>query len=193
MAENRLAIFASGSGTNAEEFFRYFNHHPFIKIVALLSNNPDAFALKRADNQGIPINVFSKNSFYKSDETLTYLQSNLISHIVLAGFMWLIPENIVNEYKSRIYNIHPALLPKYGGKGMYGDRVHRAVIENGEAESGISIHYVNNKFDEGKIIFQAKCPVLLDDTPESLAGRIHQLEYAHYPRVIEEVISGKIQ
>ena len=193
MAENRLAIFASGSGTNAEEFFRYFNHHPFIKIVALLSNNPDAFALKRADNQGIPINVFSKNSFYKSDETLKYLRIKEISHIVLAGFMWLVPENIINGYKNRIYNIHPALLPKYGGKGMYGDIVHRAVIENGESYSGITIHYVNNKFDEGKIIFQEKCPVLHDDKPESLAVRIHQLEYAHYPRVIEEVISGKIQ
>lgn len=193
MAENKLAIFASGSGTNAEEFFRYFNHHPFIKIGALLSNNPEAFALKRADNYGIPVNVFSKNSFYKSDETLKYLRIKEISHIVLAGFMWLVPENIINRYKNRIYNIHPALLPKYGGKGMYGDIVHRAVIENGESYSGITIHYVNNKFDEGKIIFQEKCPVLHDDKPESLAVRIHQLEYAHYPRVIEEVISGKIQ
>ncbi len=193
MAENKLAIFASGSGTNAEEFFRYFNHHPFIKIGALLSNNPEAFALKRADNYGIPVNVFSKNSFYKSDETLKYLRIKEISHIVLAGFMWLVPENIIYGYKNRIYNIHPALLPKYGGKGMYGDIVHRAVIENGESYSGITIHYVNNKFDEGKIIFQEKCPVLHDDKPESLAVRIHQLEYAHYPRVIEEVISGKIQ
>ena len=193
MAENKLAIFASGSGTNAEEFFRYFNHHPFIKIGALLSNNPEAFALKRADNYGIPVNVFSKNSCYKSDETLKYLRIKEISHIVLAGFMWLVPENIIYGYKNRIYNIHPALLPKYGGKGMYGDIVHRAVIENGESYSGITIHYVNNKFDEGKIIFQEKCPVLHDDKPESLAVRIHQLEYAHYPRVIEEVISGKIQ
>ncbi len=192
MAENKLAIFASGSGTNAEEFFRYFNQHPSIKIVVLLSNNPDAYALKRAENHGIPVHVFSGNSFYHSDEIMNFLQNNEINHIVLAGFMWLVPENIINVYKNRIYNIHPALLPKHGGKGMYGDRVHKAVIENGEIESGISIHYVNNKFDDGNIIFQAKCPVLKDDTPNSLANRIHQLEYAHYPRVVEEVISGKI-
>ena len=164
-----IAILASGSGTNAQRISEYFANHPSIRVKLILSNKPDAYVLIRAQLPEL-------------------LKKNHISFIVLAGFLWLIPKNLLEIYPGRILNIHPALLPKYGGKGMYGERVHEAVIRAGDQESGISIHFVNEMYDAGDIIFQARCPVLPDDTPASLAGRIHELEYEYYPKVIEDIV-----
>jgi phosphoribosylglycinamide formyltransferase-1 len=189
--ESRIAIFASGSGTNAEEIFKHFQHHPTIEVVLLLSNNPQAFALERAKKFNIPSKVFTRSEFRESEEVLIWLQKRSITHIVLAGFMWLVPDYLVKSYPHRIINIHPALLPKFGGKGMYGMRVHEAVKAAGEKETGITIHEVNERYDEGKILFQATCTVGQEDTPEQIAEKVHALEYAHYPGVIEEWISKK--
>ncbi|MEI8006532.1 MAG: phosphoribosylglycinamide formyltransferase [Bacteroidota bacterium] len=185
-----IAILASGSGTNAQRISEYFSNDPLIRIRLILSNNPEAYVLTRALNLGIPSHVFSRKTFYETNETGDLLIKNDISFIVLAGFLWLLPSSLLGMYPGRIINIHPALLPKYGGKGMYGGKVHKAVIEAGEPESGISIHYVNEKYDEGDVIFQARCPVMPGDTPESLAARIHELEYRYYPEVIEKVVTG---
>jgi len=185
-----IVILASGSGTNAQRISEYFANHPSIRVSLILSNNPEAFVLSRARNLGIPSQVFSRKTFYETNEIPHLLIKHDITFIVLAGFLWLIPSSLLGMYPGRIINIHPALLPKYGGKGMYGMRVHKAVIEAGDAESGISIHYVNEKYDEGDIIFQARCPVMPDDTPESLAARIHELEYKYFPEVIEKVVAG---
>jgi len=170
-----IAIFASGSGTNAQKLMEYFSTSKTAKIKLILSNKADVFVLERAKKFSVPSIVFDR------DENEIYL-------IVLAGFLWLVPEEILQHYPGRIVNIHPALLPDYGGKGMYGSRVHRAVIDNNEKESGISIHYVNARYDEGDIIFQAKCEVKPDDNPESLAERIHKLEYEYYPLIVEKLI-----
>jgi len=185
-----IAILASGSGTNAQRVSEYFAYHPSIRVKLILSNKPDAYVLSRARQLGIPSRVFSRKTFYETNEIPDLLRKNDISFIVLAGFLWLLPENLLNKYPGRIVNIHPALLPKYGGKGMYGLRVHEAVIRSCERESGISIHYVNEKYDAGDIIFRASCPVMPDDTVDTLAARIHELEYKHYPGVIEEVLKG---
>ncbi len=185
-----IAILASGSGTNAQRVSEYFAYHPSIRVKLILSNKPDAYVLNRARQLGIPSQVFSRKTFYDTHEIPDLLKKNDISFIVLAGFLWLLPENLLNAYPGRIVNIHPALLPKYGGKGMYGARVHEAVIRSGERESGISIHYVNEKYDAGDVIFRASCPVMPDDTVDRLAARIHELEYKHYPVVIEEVLKG---
>jgi phosphoribosylglycinamide formyltransferase-1 len=182
--KSRIAIFASGSGTNAEEIFKYFQSHPFIEIVLLLSNNPEAYALERAKKYGISTKIFSKNQFRESEEVVNWLKQSGISHIILAGFLWLIPKN-------RILNIHPALLPKFGGKGMYGMKVHEAVKAAGEMETGITIHEVNEQYDDGRIVFQARCEVLSSDTPEQVADKIHRLEYANYPKEIERWIKGQ--
>lgn len=187
----RIAIFASGSGTNAGEILRYFNHHPAIEIAILLSNNPKAFALERAAKFGVPSHVFTREDFQNANVMLTILQENQISHIVLAGFLWLIPEYLVNSYPARIINIHPALLPKFGGKGMYGLKVHEAVRAAGEKETGITIHLVDNKYDEGRILFQAKCPVEPGNSSEKIQQCVQELEYQHYPRVIENWILQK--
>ena len=185
----KIAILASGSGTNAENIIQYFAGHPGISIQMILSNKKDAFVLTRAENHNIQTMVFDRTDFYETGLVLETLKSEGIDFIVLAGFLWLIPTDIIRAFPDKIVNIHPALLPKYGGKGMYGSHVHKAVIENKEKESGISIHLVNEKYDEGSILFQAKCRVLPDDTPDSLAERIHQLEYKHYPEVIEELLT----
>lgn len=183
-----IAIFASGSGTNAENIIHYFRGKAGATVNRIYSNNPDAFVLKRAEKYGIPQTVFSRQDFYSSEKVIKRLALDNTDLIVLAGFLWLIPQNILAAYPHRIVNIHPALLPKYGGKGMYGHHVHEAVIRSGDRESGITIHYVNERYDEGRIIFQAKCPVLETDNAGSLAAKIHELEYRHFPRVIEEVI-----
>ncbi len=188
MEKRKIAIFASGSGTNAQRIIEYFTGHTSIAVSMILSNKKDAYVLVRAEQFNIPAVVFDRQTFYESGEVLRILQENEIDFIVLAGFLWLIPVYLIRAYPRKIINIHPALLPKYGGKGMYGIHVHQAVLDNGDKESGISIHYVNEKYDEGAIIFQAKCEVLPDDTPESLAQRIHQLEYKHYPEVIEKLV-----
>lgn len=184
-----VAIFASGSGTNAQAIIEYLHQRKVARVSCILSNNRDAYVLKRAKDNQIPSYTFNRDEFYHSDKIVTILRKNSVDFIVLAGFLWLIPEYLINLFPDRIINIHPALLPKYGGKGMYGMKVHQAVIANNESKSGISIHYVNEKYDEGNIIFQATCEVDPNDTPEDLAARIHQLEYAHFPRIVEKLVS----
>jgi phosphoribosylglycinamide formyltransferase-1 len=187
---NRLAIFASGSGTNAENIIRFFRPKENTSVSLVLCNKPGARVIERAEKLGVETFVFTRDDMYSTDKILRVLRHHQVSHIVLAGFLWLVPESLVKEYPGAIVNIHPALLPKYGGKGMYGAKVHEAVIANRESESGITIHYVNEHYDDGNIIFQAKCPVEKNETPDSLAAKIHQLEYDHFPRVIEEVVEG---
>jgi phosphoribosylglycinamide formyltransferase-1 len=153
-----------------------------------LSNRSEAFVLKRAAAQNVKSVFFDRSDFYSSGKVLDLLLSESIDFIVLAGFLWLVPENILQSYEGRIINIHPALLPRFGGKGMFGDKVHKSVIESHEQESGITIHYVNRFYDDGNIIFQSKCRVDASDTPESLAAKVHALEYEHYPKIIEDLI-----
>ncbi len=190
MKKKNIAIFASGSGTNAESIVRYFNNSQLAHVSLILSNNSNAYVLKRAEMLNVKTCLFDREQFYNSGKVLRILLDNDIDLIVLAGFLWLIPSELIKAYPDRIINIHPALLPKYGGKGMYGINVHKAVIESGDKESGITVHYVNEKYDEGNIIFQARCPVSAGDTPESLAEKVHELEYKHYPKVIEKVVRG---
>jgi len=182
-----IAIFASGSGTNTETIINYF-YNKNISVKGIYCNNEKAYVLIRAKKLNVPALVFDRNAFYQSDTVLDQLKKDNTDLIVLAGFLWLIPDNILKNYRNRILNIHPALLPKYGGKGMYGSKVHEAVINAGEKESGITVHFVNEKYDEGEIVFQAKCRVDKNDTPDSLAGKIHKLEHKHYPEVIEKVL-----
>lgn len=184
-----IAILASGSGTNAEKIIQHFREHPQIRVSAVFCNKPGAGVIARAERCGVPVILFNKEDFTENDSVLKRLKELKTDLVVLAGFLWLIPAKMVTAFEGRIINIHPALLPKYGGKGFYGNRVHRAVLESGDRESGITIHYVNEHFDEGKIIFQARCPVQSNDTPETLAERIHGLEHRYFPGVIEEVIS----
>jgi phosphoribosylglycinamide formyltransferase 1 len=184
----RIAIFASGSGTNAEEIFKYFRHHASIQAVALLSNNPNAYALERATRYGASTFVFTRNQFRETEQVLEWLKEKQITHLVLAGFMWLVPDYLIQAYPNRIINIHPALLPKFGGKGMYGMHVHEAVKAAGEKETGITIHLVNERYDEGRILFQTICRVEPNDSPEAIASKVHQLEYSWYPKVIENWI-----
>lgn len=183
-----LAIFASGNGSNAQRITEYFKDSDPVSIKIILTNNPEAFVIQRAAKLGIPSVIFGKKDLYETDNVLKILSEAKISYIILSGFLWKVPENLLREYSGKIINIHPALLPKYGGKGMYGMRVHEAVLKAGETESGITIHHVNEKYDEGQIIFQKKCIVDPDDTPETLAEKVHQLEYKYFPKVIESVI-----
>lgn len=184
----RIAIFASGSGTNAEKIMQFFKDHPEAMVGLVLSNKKDARVLERAARFNVPTRVFNRQELYETNNILDLLKEKNIDLIVLAGFLWLVPDNLIEFFPDRIINIHPALLPKYGGKGMYGARVHEAVIAAGDKESGITIHYVNPRYDEGKIIFQAKCKVEPGDNPDSLASKIHQLEYEYFPKVIENLI-----
>ena len=188
--KTKIAIFASGSGTNAEEIIKHFQNHEHIEISLILSNNSKAFVLQRAENHKISNFVFTREMFYKEKIVDEVLKINKIDFIVLAGFMWLIPERYVTSFSNKIVNIHPALLPKYGGKGMFGSHVHEAVVSNKEKESGITIHWVNEAYDEGNIIFQAKCTVDSSDTAADVANKVHKLEYEHYPKIIEQVILG---
>lgn len=185
-----IAIFASGSGTNAQNIAEYFKTIKKIHVSLILSNRPDAFVLDRAKKLGIPSLVFTRKDFYESDRILNVLRENEIDFIVLAGFLWLIPDNLLKAFPRRIINIHPALLPKYGGKGMYGEKIHQVVIRSGDKQTGITIHYVNDHYDEGEIIFQDLLDILPEDTAESIAQKVHSLEYKHFPRVIEEVINN---
>ena len=169
MPLKRIAIFASGSGSNAQRIMEHFKRHKEMEVAIVLSNRADSYVLQRADNFEIPTHVFSKEELYHSSTILQLLKNLDIDIIVLAGFLWLIPENIIQQYPKRIINIHPALLPKYGGKGMYGDIIHETVIANHDLETGITIHYVNESFDEGEIIYQNKCLVENTDTTEKLA------------------------
>jgi phosphoribosylglycinamide formyltransferase-1 len=185
---NNIAIFASGSGTNAENLIRFFRTSPFGKVRVVLTNRPGAGVIGRAQSLKVESLVFTREQFYNSNEVLDLLIERDIDYIVLAGFLWLVPENMLLPFENKIVNIHPALLPKYGGKGMYGSRVHRSVIEAGESESGITIHYVNPEYDEGDIIFQARCNIEPGESPDSLAEKIHKLEYEFFPTVVENLL-----
>lgn len=189
MSLKKVAIFASGSGSNAQSIIEYFNKKEGIDVSIVISNKSDAFVVKRAKKLGVKCFVFNIESFKNNLGILEILTKHKVDWIVLAGFLLKVPEYIIEKYENRILNIHPALLPKYGGKGMYGVHVHQSVLQNKETESGISIHLVNKNYDEGKIIFQAKCKVFNQDTVELLSKRIHQLEHLHYPKVIEQTIS----
>ena len=191
MSKFRICIFASGSGTNAEAIIKYFQHHPFIEIELVLTNNPAAAVLEKAKKASVKSRVFNKSQFSESDEIVQLLQAHGITHLVLAGFLLLIPKNLVATYPNKIVNIHPALLPKFGGKGMYGLKVHEAVKASGEKETGITIHEVNENYDEGKILFQASCEVLPSDTPQQIAEKVQALEHENYPRVVEKWITSK--
>jgi len=188
---SNIAIFASGSGTNAENIIKYFSNKKTANVVLILSNRREAPVLKRAEQNNVDSFFFDRNDFYISSRVLDKLVQYRIDFIVLAGFLWLVPENILERYRGSIINIHPALLPKYGGKGMYGSRVHKAVIDNREILSGITIHFVNSGYDEGDIIFQKTCKIDPSDTPETLAMKVHELEYRHYPEIIEALIVSR--
>lgn len=185
----RLAVFLSGNGSNAEAIFSYFKNHSSIQVVLVLSNNPEAFGLQRASKFNIPSRVFTKQQFREGDEVVQWLREAKVTHIVLAGFLWLIPANLIHEYPHRMINIHPALLPKYGGKGMYGAKVHETVKAAGETETGITIHEVDEHYDEGRILFQGKCPIHPTYSVQQIAEQVQRLEHAHYPRVIERWVS----
>ncbi len=187
-----IAIFASGSGSNAENIVLNFKNNPNLNVSLILSNKTDAFVLERAKKLGIPSVVFSKKEIEETQHILTVLREYKIDFIVLAGFLLKIPAYLIKAYPNKIVNIHPALLPKYGGKGMYGDYVHKAVVDAQEKESGITIHFVNEHYDRGNIIFQAKCELLPSDTPDDVAQKVHELEYKYFPSVIADVIlAGK--
>ena len=183
----RIIILASGSGTNAENIMKYFKNSNSISVVQVLSNKKDAKVLERAKRLKVSCANFNRDSFYKTDEVFDNLKLNA-DYIILAGFLWKIPSNIIEAFPNKIINIHPALLPKFGGKGMYGMNVHKAVVENKEKESGITIHFVNENYDEGAIIFQKSAEVLVCDTAEDVAAKIHTLEQENFPKVIEQII-----
>ena len=188
----KIAIFASGSGSNAENIATYFASNDMARVALILSNRADAPVLQRAARLGIESVVFDRDTFYKGDKIVELLAAHGIDYVVLAGFLWLVPDNLLKAYPDKIVNIHPSLLPKHGGKGMYGDRVHRAVIESGDKESGITIHRVNEFYDSGSIIAQYRVPVTSDDTPETVATKVHALEYKYFPVEIEKEI-GKLR
>lgn len=182
----QLAIFASGKGSNAEKIIQYFENHKDTHVKMIVASRPDAGVLHIASRCGIDSLVIEKKRFIETNDYVEMLKNQGITHIVLAGFLWKVPQQLTAAYPNRIINIHPALLPSYGGKGMYGEKVHQAVIDAGDKQSGITIHYVDDHYDNGKIIFQEKIEVLPSDTPDSLAEKIHVLEHAHYPRVIKK-------
>ena len=188
--QKNIAIFASGSGTNAENIIRHFQGNKDVNVALVVSNKPDAYVLVRAANLHVPSLTLTREEFARGEELARLMKERGIDFIVLAGFLLRVPEALIEAYPGRIVNIHPALLPKYGGKGMYGDRVHRAVVEAGERESGITIHLIDEQYDRGTTVFQAKCPVLPGDTPDDVARKVHALEYAHYPEVIEQLLAG---
>ncbi len=184
----RIIIFASGSGTNAENIIKYFQEREIAEVTHVFSNNLRAKVLKRAHDLKVKALHFDKESLYDTNEVLNVLLDAKPDLIVLAGFLWIFPKKIIAAFPDKVINIHPALLPKYGGKGMYGRHVHEAIVKNNEKESGITIHYVSEHYDEGGIIFQAKTPIKDDDDADDVAKAIHQLEYKHFPIVIEELL-----
>ena len=186
-----IVVFASGNGTNAENIIRYFKQHPFIRVTEVLTNNPKGGVIERARRWDVPVRIFSRDDFAVPHELIHHLAAIKTDLIILSGFLWKIPTAFIRQFPRKIINIHPALLPGFGGKGMYGRRVHEAVIASGNKKSGITIHYVNENYDDGQIIFQAETEVLKTDTPMSLAEKIHVLEHRYFPRVIEGVAMGK--
>ncbi len=187
----RIAIFASGYGSNAESIVQYFRNRDSASVDLIVSNNVNAYVLKRAEKLGISFYVINRTDFKQPENLIKLLEKNKIDFIVLAGFLWLIPLELISIFPQRIINIHPALLPKYGGKGMYGEHVHKAVSESGDIETGITIHYVNQDYDEGAIIFQKKIEIKAGEKPEMIAEKIHALEHAHFPIIIEKIIKSK--
>jgi len=185
----RIVIFASGSGTNAENLIKFFHNRENASVIQVLTNNPHAKVLERCKTLNVSALSFNKMAFTETNDVLNILKASKPDLIVLAGFLWKFPDSILNEFPNKVINVHPALLPKYGGKGMYGMHVHEAVVANNETETGITIHYVNEHYDEGAIIFQAKCIVDANDTAENVAAKIHNLEMAHFPKVVEKLLN----
>jgi len=183
----KIALFSSGSGSNAENIIRYFSKKTGFEFPLIISNKSDAYVHERARNLGIPSFTFTREEFNNGTQITSLLSDYKIDYIVLAGFLLKIPTQILQAFPNKIINIHPALLPKFGGKGMYGHHVHQAVVDAKETLSGITIHYVNENYDEGNVIFQAICPVLPSDTPEMVAEKVHALEYEHFPKIIEKL------
>lgn len=186
--KKRIAIFASGSGSNAQKIMEHFKYSNDAEVVLVLCNNPDAYVLQRADNFETPSHVFDRHEFYQTDDVVALLKRLEVDLIALAGFLWLVPDNLLQAFPNKIINIHPSLLPKYGGKGMYGDRVHQAVLDAKDEEHGISIHFVNENFDEGEIIYQGRFKVEPGDSLEEIKFKGQQLEHLHYPKVLENLI-----
>lgn len=184
----KIVLFASGSGSNVENIVNYFKENPKVEITKVYTNNPSAYVIERCKNLALPCQVFSRKDFSKDFSILEDLKANEPDLVVLAGFLWLVPEDYVKAFPNKIINIHPALLPKFGGKGMYGQHVHEAVVANKESESGITIHYVNEHYDEGNIICQVKCTVNSTDTAEDVASKIHHLEYEFFPKTIKDLL-----
>jgi phosphoribosylglycinamide formyltransferase-1 len=187
-SKKRIAIFASGNGSNVEAIVNYFSNHSLIEVVLILSNNKNAFVLERAKQLKIESYVFSKPELYDSDNLIEFLKLRNINFIVLAGFLWLIPNSLLTSFNRRIINIHPSLLPKYGGKGMYGKKVHEEILKNKENITGITIHLLNEKYDEGKILFQQSVDVDINESVETLTIKIQKLEHEYYPKIIENYI-----
>lgn len=185
-----IAIFASGTGSNAKKIIDHFKHHEGINVSLIVSNNPSAKVLDMAEKEGISTHVISRSDFFGSEDILKIFNKYLIDYVVLAGFLWLVPKYLVKAYENRMVNIHPALLPKFGGKGMYGINVHEAVKLAGAKISGITIHHVNEQYDDGDIVFQKACNLSDDDTPQSIANKVLQLEHLYYPIIIENLVSN---
>jgi phosphoribosylglycinamide formyltransferase-1 len=186
--KKRIAIFASGSGSNAQKIMEHFKRNAEAEVVLILTNNPQAYVLQRADNFEIPSHIFTRREFYETDDVIRLLKNLQVDLIVLAGFLWLVPESLLKAFPNKIINLHPALLPKHGGKGMYGDHVHKAVLAAKEEESGITIHFVSENFDEGEIIHQSRFKIDSSDNLEVVKFKGQQLEHQHFPRVIESLL-----
>jgi phosphoribosylglycinamide formyltransferase 1 len=186
--KKRIAIFASGSGSNAQKIMEHFKKNADAEVALILTNNPEAYVLQRADNFEIPSHVFDRHEFYETDDVIRLLKNLQIDLIVLAGFLWLVPKSLLAAFPNKIINIHPALLPKYGGKGMYGDKVHNAILAAKEEESGITIHFVNEHFDEGEIIHQSRFRIDAGDDLEMIKFKGQQLEHTHFPKVVESLL-----
>lgn len=187
----KIVILASGSGTNAENIIKYFQNSDIAEVVAVLSNKPTAKALKRAHDLNVKALCFDREAFYETNDVLHILEDIDPNLIVLAGFLWLFPSKILKKFPNRVINLHPALLPKYGGKGMFGEQVHKSVLENKEKSTGITIHYVNENYDDGNIIFQTSFEIIPNETPSGLAVKIHELEYRHFPEVIQNLLENQ--
>jgi phosphoribosylglycinamide formyltransferase-1 len=186
----KLAILASGNGTNAQRISEYFAKSDSVRVDCIIYNVKDAYVAERARQLGVHAYYFGREDFYRNGRVLTFLKEHDIDWVILAGFLWLVPEDIIEAFPQHIINIHPALLPSYGGKGMYGGHVHEAVVANHEKESGITIHIIDNQYDRGQTLFQAKCQVTEEDTPDTLAAKIHKLEQQYFPVVIEKTVLG---
>ena len=186
--KKRIAIFASGSGSNAQKIMEHFKRNAEAEVVLVLTNNPQAFVLQRADNFEVPSHIFTRHEFYETDDVIRLLKNLQVDLIVLAGFLWLVPTTLLKAFPNKIINLHPALLPKFGGKGMYGDYVHQAVLDAKEEESGITIHFAGEYFDEGEIIHQSRFKIEPEDNLEVIKFKGQQLEHHHFPRVIESLL-----